>query len=151
MFRKVMQISDDLMWRYYELLTDKSIADIQAMKTSMHPMEAKAALGKAIVADFHSAEAAEYAVEVFNAVVRRKEVPEDIPTVARPEGVMVEGGLRVDKLLPKIGLAESVSDAVRKIKANAVEINGERVKDLLLKAPPAELIIQVGKNWRKVV
>jgi tyrosyl-tRNA synthetase len=151
MFRKVMQISDDLMWRYYELLTDKSIADIQAMKTSMHPMEAKAALGKAIVADFHSAEAAEHAVEVFNAVVRRKEVPEDIPTVARPEGVMVEGGLRVDKLLPKIGLAESVSDAVRKIKANAVEINGERVKDLLLKAPPAELIIQVGKNWRKVV
>jgi tyrosyl-tRNA synthetase len=150
MFRKVMQVSDDLMWRYYELLTDKSVADIEAMQTGMHPMEAKVALGRAIVADFHCAEAANHAAEVFNAVVRRKEVPEDIPSVSRPEGVMVEGGIRVDKLLAKVGLAESVSDAVRKIKASAVEINGEKVKDLLLKSPPAELVIQVGKNWRKV-
>jgi tyrosyl-tRNA synthetase len=151
MFRKVMQVSDDLMWRYYELLTDKSVAEINAMKTGMHPMEAKTALGKAIVADFHSAEAAEHAVEVFNAVVRRKEQPDDIPEVKMPEGAKVEGGVRVDKLLALIGLCPSVSEAVRKIKANAVEINGEKVKDLLLKSPPAELIIQVGKNWRKVV
>src|SRR5438270_3740428 len=66
MFRKVMQISDELMWRYYELLTDKSAAEIQAIKTGMHPMQAKTALGKSIVADFHSAEAADHAVEVFN-------------------------------------------------------------------------------------
>ncbi len=151
MFRKVMQVSDDLMWRYYELLTDKSVAEIQAMKTGMHPMEAKTALGKAIVADFHSAEAAEHAVEVFNAVVRRKEVPEDIQSVPLPEAAKADGGVRVDKLLAQVGLCPSVSEAVRKIKANAVEINGEKVKDLLLKAPPAELIIQVGKNWRKVV
>jgi tyrosyl-tRNA synthetase len=151
MFRKVMQVSDDLMWRYYELLTDKSVAEINAMKTGMHPMEAKTALGKAIVADFHSAEAAEHAVEVFNAVVRRKEQPDDIPEVKMPEGAKVEGGVRVDKLLALIGLCPSVSEAVRKIKANAVEINGEKVKDLLLKTPPSELIIQVGKNWRKVV
>jgi tyrosyl-tRNA synthetase len=151
MFRKVMQVSDDLMWRYYELLTDKSVADIEAMKTGMHPMEAKVALGKCIVADFHSAEAADRAVEVFNAVVRRKEVPEDIQTVSKPDGVTVDGGVRVDKLLAKVGLCESVSDAVRKIKAGAVEINGEKVKELLLKSPPAELIVQVGKGWRKVV
>jgi tyrosyl-tRNA synthetase len=151
MFRKVMQVSDDLMWRYYELLTDRSVAEIASMKTAMHPMEAKVALGKAIVADFHSAEAANQAAEVFNSVVRRKEVPDDIQTVSRPEVCVVEDGIRVDKLLPKIGLADSVTDAVRKIKANAVEINGEKVKDLLLKNPPAELIIQVGKNWRKVI
>ena len=151
MFRKFMQISDELMWRYYELLTDKSLVEITELKASQHPMEAKVALGKSVVADFHSAEDAERAVEVFNAVVRRKEVPAEIPTVPVPEGVLVEGGLRVDKLLAKIGLAESVSDAVRKIKANAVEINGEKQKELLLKNPPAELLIQVGKQWRKVV
>src|ERR1043165_3218826 len=103
-FRKVMQVSDDLMWRYYELLTDKSVADIQAMKTSMHPMDAKTALGKAIVADFHSAEAADHAVEVFNAVVRRKEQPDDMPEVEMPPAAKEEGGLRVDKLLALIGL-----------------------------------------------
>jgi tyrosyl-tRNA synthetase len=150
MFRKVMQVSDSLMWRYYELLTDKSLQQIEQMKASMHPMDAKVALGKSVVADFHSVEEAERAAEVFNSVVRRKELPTDIPEVSMPEGVCVEGGIRVDKLLAKIGLAESVSDAVRKIKANAVEINGEKQKELLLKNPPAELVIQVGKHWRKV-
>jgi tyrosyl-tRNA synthetase len=151
MFRKVMQVSDDLMWRYYELLTDKSVAEIEAMKSGMHPMQAKTHLGKMIVADFHSADAAERAAEVFDAVVRRKEVPEDIQTVTMPEGAKADGGIRVDKLLPLIGLCPSVSEAVRKIKAGAVEINGEKVKDLLLKSPPSELIVQVGKGWRKVV
>ncbi|MCU1235179.1 MAG: tyrosyl-tRNA synthetase [Candidatus Solibacter sp.] len=150
MFRKVMRVSDDLMWRYYELLTDKSLAEIAAMKTSMHPMEAKTALGKHIVAEFHSAEDAERAAEVFNAVVRRKEVPGDIETVALPEGVTAAAGLRVDKLLARVGLTESVTDAVRKIKAGAVEINGEKVRDVALANPPAELVIQVGKNWRRV-
>jgi tyrosyl-tRNA synthetase len=150
MFRKVMQISDELMWRYYELLTDKSAAEIAAMKTGMHPMEAKTALGRAIVADFHSPPDADRAVEVFNAVVRRKEVPADIRTVPMPEGVCGDGGLRVDKLLARVGLCESVSDAVRKIKAGAVEINGEKVRELVLRAPAAELIVQVGKGWCKV-
>jgi len=152
MFRKVMQVSDDLMWRYYELLTDKSLAEIAAMKAGMHPMEAKTALARIIVADFHSREEAGRAAEVFDAVVRRKEVPADMQTAPMPEdGVRVEGGIRVDKLLAKIGLAESVSDAVRKIKAGAVEMNGEKVKDLLLKNPPQEMVIQVGKNWRRVL
>jgi tyrosyl-tRNA synthetase len=151
MFRKVMQISDDLMWRYYELLTDRSLAEIAELKTSMHPMEAKAALGKIIVTDFHSAADAEGAAAVFNAVVRRKETPTDISTVPEPEGVRVEGGIRVDKLLARAGLAESVSDAVRKIKAGAVQINGEKVKEVVLKNPAAELLIQVGKNWKRVV
>jgi tyrosyl-tRNA synthetase len=151
MFRKVMQVSDELMWRYYELLTDKSLEEIARMRGEMHPMEAKTALGKAIVADFHSAADADRAAEVFNSVVRRKETPAEIPTVSMPEGVRVDGGVRVDKMLAKVGLAESVSDAVRKIKANAVEINGEKQKDLVLKNASSELVVQVGKNWRKIV
>jgi tyrosyl-tRNA synthetase len=63
----------------------------------------------------------------------------------------VEGGIRVDKILARTGLAESVSDAVRKIKAGAVEINGQKVRDLVLPNPGAELLIQVGKNWRRVL
>ena len=72
-------------------------------------------------------------------------------TVPMPEGARTAAGLRVDKLLSRIGLADSVSDAVRKLKAGAVEINGQRIHDLTLPDPPAELIVQVGKGWRKVV
>jgi len=158
MFRKVMQISDELMYRYYELLTDKSLADIAAMKHqvadgTLHPMDAKIALGKSIVTDFHSAADASRAADVFNRVVRQGGLPEDIPSVPLPDGdgVCVDRGIRVDKLLPKIGLAESVSDAVRKIKAGAVEINGRKAQELLLRDPGPELLIQVGKNWRRVV
>jgi tyrosyl-tRNA synthetase len=150
MFRKVMQVSDELMWRYYLLLTDKSEAEIAQMRGSMHPMEAKIALGKAIVADFHTAADAEHAVEVFTKVVRKGEVPENIEVVTLPEGVKKDGAVRVDKLLAQIGLAPSVSEAVRRIKAGAVEINGVKVKDLAI-AGSAEMVIQVGKNWRKVV
>jgi tyrosyl-tRNA synthetase len=151
MFRKVMQISDELMWRYYELLTDKSVAEIAAIRQTMHPMDAKIALGKLIVTDFHSAAEAERAAEVFNRVVRQKEIPTDVPEVSIPEGVRVTGGIRLDKLLARTGLAESVSDAVRKIKAGAVEVNGQRVKELTVPDGVPELLIQVGKNWRRVV
>src|SRR4029077_20771873 len=90
MFRKVMQVSDDLMWRYYELLTDTSLAEIARLRETMHPMEAKIALGKHIVTDFHSAGDAARAADVFNAVVRRKEVPADLQTVPLPDGVRTE-------------------------------------------------------------
>ena len=121
------------------------------MKTSMHPMEAKVALGKIIVTDFHSAADA----EARRRGLQRRGAPQGSarrhsPPCPMPEGVRVDGGIRVDKLLARIGLAESVSDAVRKIKAGAVQINGEKVKELLLTNPPAELLIQVGKNWKRV-
>jgi tyrosyl-tRNA synthetase len=155
MFRKTMQVSDELMFRYYELLTDMSMAQIAEMRAKiaageLHPMEAKIALGKTIVKDFHSEEEAERAAQVFNAVVRRKEVPADIEATALPEGVNTPAGIRVDKLLAKVGLAPSVTEAVRRIKAGAVEINGEKVRDLVLPDAPSELVIQVGKNWRRV-
>jgi tyrosyl-tRNA synthetase len=150
MFRKVMQVSDDLMWRYYLLLTTASESEIAVLRAAERPMEAKIALGKRIVADFHSAAEAERAAAEFDRVVRRKELPTEIETAPMPEGVQAANGLRVDKLLARIGLAESVTDAVRKIKAGAVEINGERIKDLALPDPATEMVIQVGKQWRRV-
>jgi tyrosyl-tRNA synthetase len=156
MFAKVMQVSDGLMLRYYELLTDMSLAEIERMRERMasgdlHPMEAKIDLGRRIVTDFHSAADAARAAEEFNRVVRRREVPSEIQTVPLPDGVRNANGIRVDKLLARTGLAESVSDAVRKIKAGAVEINGRRVQDLALAGDAAELVVQVGKSWRRVV
>ena len=72
------------------------------------------------------------------------------PGVPMPEGVTVDNGVRVDRLIAKIGLAESNSDGLRKIKAGAVHINGERVTDMLYTGPLDDLLIQVGKNWRRV-
>jgi len=114
-------------------------------------MDAKIELGRRIVTDFHSSAEAAAAAETFDRVVRQKQVPPDIPVLAMPEGVTKDGLVRVDKLLAKAGLAESVSDAVRKIKAGAVEINGQKVKDLALRNSDSEWIVQVGKNWRKIV
>jgi len=156
MFRKVMQVSDELMYDYYELLTDRSTTEIDAMRRKiaagqLHPMEAKMELGRTIVTDFHSAADAKRAAEEFARVVRRGEVPSDIKTATLPDGVRVANGVRLDKLLAKVGLAESVSDATRKIKAGAVEVNGSKIQDLVLAAVAGELIIQVGKNWRRVV
>ena len=156
MYRKVMQISDGLMYRYYELLTDRSMAEIDNLRArvgrgEVHPMQAKADLARLIVTDFHSAAEAARAEEEFNRVVRRKEIPADIQTAALPDGVRAAAGIRVDKLLAKIGLADSVTDAARKIKAGAVEINGQRVHDLTMADGAAEWIIQSGKNWRRVV
>ena len=159
MYRKVMQIADSLMFRYYELLTDRSLAEIDRMRAriaaaELHPMQAKAELARLIVTDFHSAADGARAEEEFNRVVRRHEVPAEIQSVPLPDGIGHSGGIRVDKMLARIGLAESVSDAVRKIKAGAVEIDGRRIHDLVLADAPAEpagMIVQVGKSWRRVV
>lgn len=155
MFRKIMSISDNLMFRYYELLTDTSMTEIAAMqeriaKGELHPMTAKMELGRIIVTDFHSSSDAGRAAEEFSRVVQRKEVPSDIPMVDLPEGVQGPNGIHVEKLIARIGLAESTADASRKRKANAIEINGARITELYVPASGAELLIQVGKNWRRV-
>ena len=156
MFRKVMQISDTLMFRYYELLTDLSLAEIAAIRSringgELHPMTAKADLGRMIVTDFHSRAEAKRAADEFDRVVRQKEVPAEIVVVAMPEGVVGPNGLHVEKLIARIGLADSVSDASRKRKAGAIEINGHRVTELLVPiSGETEFVVQVGKQWRRV-
>jgi tyrosyl-tRNA synthetase len=155
MFRKIMQISDGLMFRYYELLTDTSLSEIAAMQEriargALHPMEAKIELGKLVVADFHSVADAAHAADQFNRVVRQKEVPSDIPVLPLPDGVRTETGVHVEKLLARAGLAESGSEASRRRKAGAIEINGVKVTDLVYPvAGLSELLVQVGKNWRR--
>lgn len=151
MFRKVMQISDELMFEYYELLTDFTLDQIARMRLEQDPMALKMVLAATLVSDFHSSQAADRASSEFTRVVRQKQVPTDIQTVHLPDDVKTVDGIRIDKLLAKIGLADSVSDAVRKLKAGAVAINGWRlgIHDLIYKED-GDLTIQVGKNWRRV-
>jgi tyrosyl-tRNA synthetase len=114
-------------------------------------MEAKMDLARKIISEFHSRAEAEQAAEEFNRVVRRGEIPSDIETVPLPDGVRHTAGIRLDKMLARIGLADSVSDAARKIKSGAVEINGRKTTDLVLADATGGLVIQVGKKWRRVV
>jgi len=155
MFRKVMQISDDLMYRYYELLTDLQTHEIARLRENVadglrDPMEVKMELGRRIVADFHSGEDADAAVDAFNREVRQGMEPIDTETVDLPEQARSEKGIRVDKLIALIGVADSVTDASRKLKAGAVEVNGTVQKNLLLTDARGTLVIRVGKKWKRV-
>jgi tyrosyl-tRNA synthetase len=147
MYRKVMSVSDELMWRYYELLTDLSLPEIGEKAKQNRPMESKKELARRIVADFHSAEAAGSAEEEFARVVQQGEAPAEIPTVEVTGPVV-----HLEKLLAQTGLAESVSDARRKREAGAVYVDGTRHKEPRLPLPgeSGELLIQVGKNWRRL-
>ncbi len=156
MFKKLMSISDELMFRYYELLTDRSMTEIGEMKRqiaagALHPMEAKIALATSIITDFHTPNEAALAAAEFNRVVRSGEVPSDIQTVELPVEARAAGGVRVDKLIARIGLADSVTDAARKLKAGAVEIDGEKQQDLLLARTDCTITVRAGKKWKRVV
>jgi tyrosyl-tRNA synthetase len=146
MYGKVMSVSDALMWRYYELLTDVQVADIENMKRESHPMDAKKDLARRIVTDFHSADAAAKAKEDWAKQFQKNEVPDDVEEVTIEESKM-----RLDKLLARVGLADSVSDAVRKVKQKAVKVNGEVSAD-----PAAQvdihpsITIQAGRKIKKV-
>lgn len=155
MFRKVMQISDDLMYRYYELLTDLSLVEIAQLREDVvsgkrDPMEVKMELGRRIAADFHSPAEADAAREAFDREVRKGLEPADTETVNLPAQAWTEKGIRVDKLVAAIGLADSVTDAARKLKAGAVEINGNIQKDLLLTGATGVLVMRLGKKWKRV-
>ena len=143
MFRKVMQISDELMWRYYELLTDKSLAEIEILKTS-HPMDAKKDLARIIVTDFHSSRDAVTAAEQFSSVVQNKQVPDEMEIFTLTEP------MRLDKILVASGLATSMADAVRKLKSNAVEVNGAKQADQFTVLQGTN-VVKVGKNWRRTM
>jgi len=149
MFRKIMQISDVLMFRYYELLTDLRVDEIAALRSN-EPMQTKMDLGRRIVADFHSPAAADAAVEAFDREVRQGREPADTETVNLPSGAQTDKGIRIDKLMALTGLADSVTDATRKLKAGAVEIDGAVHKDLLLPAGAGTLVIRAGKKWKRV-
>jgi tyrosyl-tRNA synthetase len=146
MFRKVMQISDELMWRYWELLTDKSLADIAAMKARGEPMATKMKLARTIVADFHSAADAAQAQADFDREVRQHDVPLDIETLRVPENV----GNNLAKLIVAASMAPSRSEAERLIKAGAVEIGGERYTGLQFVPDSLPFTLRAGKKWKRI-
>ena len=165
MFGKVMSISDELMWRYYELVTDVSIAEIERMKREVasgeaHPMKLKQELGQRIVADFHSREAAEQAAQDWSRMFQKDEAPEDLPVisvrfeeVAAPNASTTDGQVQVklDKLLARTGLATSVTDGLRKVKQNAVKVDGELKTELVVAVKTdTEFTLRAGKKMVKV-
>jgi len=136
MFGKLMSISDEMMWRYYLLLTDLTPAAIESLKTSVelgseHPLEVKKALARHIITDFHGSEAALRAQQDFEAQFSSKGVDPDLEVrkvevpSQRGEAFEVAGariGLRADEWLVALKLAKSKSDAQRQIKAGAVSV-----------------------------
>jgi tyrosyl-tRNA synthetase len=148
MFGKLMSISDELMWRYFELLSFRPLAELERLKRSTtegrNPRDIKFELGREIVARFHDAQAAERAQRDFIARVSEKAVPTNLePTV-----VLVEGpGIRIANALKAGGLAASTSEANRKIEEGAVKVDGTRVSDRGLSfAAGADHVFQVGSR-----
>lgn len=155
MFGKLMSISDELMLKYYELLSDISLEQLNILKEgirngSTHPRDAKVNFAKEIITRFHSKEAAEEAHENFDKMFRDKEVPEDIETEKRRKS---EIGSWLPKLLANLGMVSSTSEGKRMIQQGGVHINGVKVnsEEILLEGID-ELIIKVGKRkFKKIV
>jgi tyrosyl-tRNA synthetase len=180
-YGKVMSLSDAMMWRYYELLTDVKISEIEQMKADVaaghqHPMELKKALARRITQDFHSEQAAKEAEENWAKQFQKDEVPENIEIVqVKISSVSVDGGetgnasvfqsddltklsdvlsfpvLRIDKILKEAGLADSGTDAQRKIKQGAVRMAGKQIESLAYRlGVPASMIVRVGRRLKRV-
>jgi tyrosyl-tRNA synthetase len=148
MYGKVMSISDELMHRFYELLSDLSNEEVAALRPDIehgrvHPKAAKQRLAHEICTRFHSAVAADDARRHFESVFAHKELPDDIQQVTLTHSEP----LWVPKLLAELGLVRSTSDGRRMIKQNAVQIDGEKITDEQATVEPhGELIIKVGKR-----
>jgi tyrosyl-tRNA synthetase len=143
MFRKVMGISDTLMWRYWELLTDLSLPQIAALKPS-DPMAVKMDLAERIVSDFHSAAEGKKAREDFDREVRQGAEPVDIGQV------LLAGSTRLAQALVTAGLASSRTEAERLIKAGAVELSGERCTIPTFALSVGTHTVRAGKKWMRI-
>jgi len=150
MFGKLMSISDELMWSYYELLTDFPSPVIVRLKEevrggTLHPMDAKMQLAHAIIAGFHGEGAAKKASEEFQRVFRDRQAPEEAPQKRVPRG----GNKRLSAFLVELGMAESRSEAERLIKQNAVDVDGQRVTDVKHEidlSETREFLLRAGKK-----
>ena len=148
MFGKVMSISDDLMWKYYELLTDLSVAQISDLRAKCesgaeNPRNAKVALAKSIIGDFHSVNAAEAAEEDFNRRFVQKEIPDEIG-----EKAIAAGTYNLAQLLADAGLAASKGEARRLIEQGGVKVNGEKAtaSNVDIAIDNDGVLLQVGKR-----
>lgn len=152
MFGKVMSISDDLMWNWYDLLSLKSNNEIATLKSECengrNPREAKVLLAKEIVERFHDKNAADSAEVEFNNRFRAGEMPSEIPEVNVAAG---DGEIGIGKLIKEAGMVASVGEANRNVDQGGVRVNGDRVTDRGLKLKAGTYTIQVGKRkWAKV-
>ena len=148
MFGKLMSISDELMWRYFELLSFRPNADLERLKRSVdegrNPRDVKFELGVEIVDRFHGAGGGARARDAFVARFQQGALPEDLAEVTLP---VVAGPLGIAQALKSAGLVPSTSDAYRQIKQGAVRVDGERVEDgSLAFAAGATHVFQVGKR-----
>ena len=145
MFGKIMSISDDLMWSYFELLSFRSLDEIEAFKQAIaagaNPRDTKVALAQEIVARFHSQQAAEDALARFEARFKRGEMPEDMPEVS-----LTGAPLLVGHVLREAGLVSSGSEAQRNITQGGVRIDGTKVEDRSLELAAGTYVVQVGKR-----
>lgn len=149
-FGKTMRVSDELMYRYYELLTDKSIQEIETMKSKvekgeLHPRQVKVDLAKFLVARFHDEKAADDAELEFQRIFVKKGLPDEVPV---KEFVEIKD-VWICQLIKDVAFAPSTSEARRLVRGNAVEINGEKVKEDSLKVSLSEgeeLLLKVGKK-----
>ena len=147
-FGKVMSISDDLMWRYYELLSFKSSNEIATLKQSVsqgaNPRDVKLLLAQELVARFHGVAAGEEAIRDFLARFQKGSMPDEMPEFVFP---VVGAGFPLPTLLKQTGLTGSTSEALRMIDQGGVRVNAEKVvdRDLLLKAGEP-FVLQVGKR-----
>ncbi len=176
MYGKLMSISDALMWSYWTLLTDLKQGEIEALQAAVangseHPMQVKKRLARTIVAGFHSAETAQAADENWARQFQRDEIPDDLETVlilladiapeldeikqllGKSAGPVIHHPVPMSKILTMSGLAESRTDADRKIKQGAVKIDGSPYSDreLVLTSPATRLVLRVGKRTKLVV
>ncbi|WDT85308.1 tyrosine--tRNA ligase [Alteromonas sp. 009811495] len=148
MFGKVMSISDDLMWRYYDLLSFRPLEEIADLKTRVangeNPRDIKIMLAKEIIARFHDDAAAEGAHQDFIQRFQKNAIPDDMPEV---EIALGDEGIAIGNLLKEAKLVGSTSDAMRMIKQGAVKINGDKVEDTrLVITEKGENVYQVGKR-----
>jgi tyrosyl-tRNA synthetase len=144
-----MRISDDLMWRYFELLSfDKSLVDLKRMREEVangqNPRDFKMQLAAELTARFHGKAGADQAIQYWNEIIRGGQVPDDVPI---QEIAVPPSGLKIGALLKVAGLAPSTSEAVRKITERAVRIDGAVVEDREFSFKPGtEHLLQLGKR-----
>jgi len=148
MFGKIMSISDDLMWRYFELLSFRSMSEIDALrddvKQGMNPRDVKFQLGEEIVARFHDKDAAQEAQKAFVSRFQKGAIPDDIDEVRL---VVPDEGLPIANLIKEAGLTSSTSDAIRMIRQGAVKIDGERLENhKQVFEAGSTYVLQVGKR-----
>jgi len=147
MFGKLMSVSDELMWRYLELLSFESLATIakwrEEIKQGRNPRDIKVLMAQEIVARFHSKQAAIDALAEFEARFQKGVLPEDMPEI---NVACTEGHIGIAQMLKQAGLVSSTSEALRMIEAGAVKLDGEKISDRALQLKASVVVAQVGKR-----